>query len=193
MLQGHDSGSEKECGRTARKACLNGTFSSRFVRVLYSQSRAGRGLAFGGARRLCVRCAFTETAGAGISASVGPNERAALQSSRGAGSFLRCMSRRVHGAWKHAEKRASAGGLRMPETALFLPEEWGTLLQRGRPSRAAPLGGPVERFYTLTGVSLFRTAFAQAKILERMIAILCCFSPASFPLFVADGRRTFIM
>ena len=65
MLQGHDSGSEKECGRTARKACLNGTFSSRFVRVLYSQSRAGRGLAFGGARRLCVRCAFTETAGAG--------------------------------------------------------------------------------------------------------------------------------
>ena len=103
------------------------------------------------------------------------------------------MSRRVHGAWKHAEKRASAGGLRMPETALFLPEEWGTLLQRGRPSRAAPLGGPVERFYTLTGVSLFRTAFAQAKILERMIAILCCFSPASFPLFVADGRRTFIM
>jgi len=65
VLQGHDSGGEKECGRTARKACLNGTFSSRFVRVLYSQSRAGRGLAFGGARRLCVRCAFTETAGAG--------------------------------------------------------------------------------------------------------------------------------
>ena len=45
VLQGHDSGGEKECGRTARKACLNGTFSSRFVRVLYSQSRAGRGLA----------------------------------------------------------------------------------------------------------------------------------------------------
>ena len=193
MLQGTTRAAIWTADERARKARLKGAVSSRFVRSSLCQSRAGRGLAFGGARRLCVRCAFTETAGAGISASVGPNERTALQSSRGAGSFLRCMSRRVHAAWKHAEKKASAGGLRMPETALFLPEEWGTLLQRGRPSRAAPLGGPVERFYTLTGVSLFRTAFAQAKILERMIAISCCFSPASFPLFVADGRRTFIM
>ena len=118
---------------------------ARFRRVssAFFIARAALGAVWrcGGARRLCVRCAFTETAGAGISASVGPNERAALQSSRGAGSFLRCMSRRVHGAWKHAEKRASAGGLRMPETALFLPEEWGDVTSESKAKPGSPIWG----------------------------------------------------
>ncbi len=137
VLQGHDSGGEKECGRTARKACLNGTFSSRFVRVLYSQSRAGRGLAFGGARRLCVRMRFHRDGGCGdLSIGGGRISGPALAISRGAGSVLRCTSWQNCAARCRPKKRGAC--LRNPKARNgdASPEGVEFLLQMRRPSWA---------------------------------------------------------
>jgi len=109
VLQGHDSGGEKECGRR-RSNAPERRFSLLFVRGSLWLDRAERGLALRRCRRLCARYGFHRDGGCGdLNIGGGRISGPALPISLGAGSVLRCAFRRVHPAQVKARKRACAG------------------------------------------------------------------------------------
>ena len=136
VLQGHDSGGEKECGRRRSKVAPKARFRCFSSAALYGQATRGAVWRCGGARRLCVRCGFHRDGGCGdLSIGGGRIIGPALPSSLGAGSILRCASWHNCAARCRPKKRGACLRNSKAKNGVASPGGVGSLLLMRRPSR----------------------------------------------------------
>ena len=186
VLQGYGSGGGNECGRICSKiAPIWRVFVAFRPRLFRPEPRGARaGVAAVPAVSVCA-FAFTETAGAGISASVGAESAGPrYRTSRGAGSFLRCSSRRVHQAHGKARKQRARMGTPKPRRRCIPPE--------GRRDfhRKAGTGEPVG-ITEARRSSAYLTAVGETEAAPEGAHTFMLFWWASYPRFASRQTLRF--